>query len=172
MKIRTFFIASLFSPYFLWIILKAISTNTTPTSLDNNSILHFLLEIIYIAYVMGIWGWAVPYTALVIGLIIWSKNKSGQKLQKTSLYTPFLLSFLVAVEIIIVFLLLSIFDGAKSFFQGFIVIFLIVPFIHLYAAIVVAPLGYVFVFFNLIILKLLIRFRVIKADEEIMTSVQ
>jgi hypothetical protein len=166
MKIRTFFIASLFFPYFLWMIAKGISINSIPTSSRNNAILELPMEIFNVIYVSGIWVWAIPYTVLVIGLIKWSKNKSGPELQKTVLFAPLLLSLLVAIEIIIAALLLSALDGMQSFLGGLGGISLVAPFIYLYIAIVVTPTGYIFAFFSLAMLKFLIHFRVIKADEE------
>jgi len=172
MKVKTFFVVTLFFPYLCWIIVKAI-TITTPASSHHNSILELfsrLLNFINFIYVSTIWGWGIPYAILVIGLLIWSRNKSSQRIYRAAFYSPLLLPFLVVIEIIIAFLSLSLLGGTQSFWKDLLVVLISVPVIYLFAAIVVTPLGYIFVGFGLVVFKLLVRFKAIKVDEESMPS--
>ena|SRR5687768_19100 len=45
-------------------------------------------------YGVGILYWGIPYTVLIVGFLIWGKNKSWQKMYKVAAYLPFILASL------------------------------------------------------------------------------
>jgi hypothetical protein len=49
-------------------------------------------------YAIGIILWGIPYTLLAIGLLIWSLKKSAPRIAKVFLFSPILLSILLAAE--------------------------------------------------------------------------
>jgi hypothetical protein len=49
-------------------------------------------------YAVGIILWGIPYTLLALGLLIWSRKKSASVIYKVFLFSPVLLSLLMAVE--------------------------------------------------------------------------
>ena len=53
-------------------------------------------------YTIGIVLWGIPYTILVLGLLLWSINKPAPIIYKVFAFSPFLLSILMAVEIALI----------------------------------------------------------------------
>jgi len=53
-------------------------------------------------YAIGIVLWGIPYTILAVGLLLWSINKSAPTIYKLFIFSPFMLSILMAVEIALV----------------------------------------------------------------------
>ena len=45
-----------------------------------------------LVYGFGIVFWGIPYTVLLVGFLIWSKNKSWQKIYQVTAYLPLALS--------------------------------------------------------------------------------
>jgi uncharacterized membrane protein HdeD (DUF308 family) len=99
MKPLTYFRLALLFPYVLWgicaIIFLLVSNLEIP---ENWNIV--LMPLLF--YVFGIILWFVPYTALAIGLWLWSRNKSTKPLSKSALLAPILLAILVSLEAILV----------------------------------------------------------------------
>jgi len=174
MKIKTFFILSLCIPYLCWISIKAISAITIPAGFDNSPSLQLIpkfLDFINFVFVSTIWGWGIPYTVLVVGLLIWSRNKSNRKIYMAAFYSPLFLPFLVVIEILMSLLLMPVLSGAQSFRDNPLILLLVTPVIFIYAAIVVTPLGYIFVGFGVLLFKLLVRLGIIEVDGESLPSV-
>ena len=53
-------------------------------------------------YTIGIVLWGIPYTILALGLLLWSINKPTPNIYKVFIFSPFLLSILMAVEIALI----------------------------------------------------------------------
>jgi amino acid transporter len=64
-----------------------------------------VLTVVGLLYGIGIVFWGIPYTILVIGLLIWSRNKSFNRIYKTLFYSPYLLSALTIIGFLITGLL-------------------------------------------------------------------
>ena len=108
-------------------------------------------------YAVGIILWGIPYTLLALGLLIWSRKKSASVIYKVFLFSPVLLSLLMAVEAALVS-----FSPQQS------------PLINLqnflsYAAVLVVPslaFGYVFIIVAFLFYKALNRLNMLKAETE------
>jgi hypothetical protein len=53
-------------------------------------------------YTIGIVLWGIPYTILIVGLLLWSINKPAPIIYKKFVFSPFLLSILTVVEIALI----------------------------------------------------------------------
>ena len=53
-------------------------------------------------YVIGIVLWGVPYTILALGLLLWSIKKPVSIIFKVFIFSPFLLSILMVIEIMLI----------------------------------------------------------------------
>lgn len=53
-------------------------------------------------YVIGIVLWGVPYTILALGLLLWSIKKPVSIIFKVFIFSPFLLSILMVIEIVLI----------------------------------------------------------------------
>ena len=53
-------------------------------------------------YTIGIVVWGIPYTILIVGLLLWSINKPALAIYKMFVYSPFMLSILTVVEIALI----------------------------------------------------------------------
>jgi len=53
-------------------------------------------------YAIGIVLWGIPYTILAIGLFLWSINKPVSAIYKVFAFSPFLLSILMVIEIVLI----------------------------------------------------------------------
>jgi len=53
-------------------------------------------------YTIGIFLWGIPYTILVLGLLLWSIKKPAATIYKMFVFSPILLSILTLIEIALV----------------------------------------------------------------------
>lgn len=53
-------------------------------------------------YAFGVILWFIPYTILVVGMWIWSRNKPARALYKLAILAPVLLSALMLIEVVLV----------------------------------------------------------------------
>lgn len=91
-------------PYFAW-GLALLFAYLAPVSAENlytaNAVFDALAGVASF-YAIGIVLWGIPYTILAVGLLLWSINKSAPTIYKLFIFSPFLLSILMAVEIALV----------------------------------------------------------------------
>jgi hypothetical protein len=108
-------------------------------------------------YAVGIILWGIPYTLLALGLLIWSRKKSASVIYKVFLFSPVLLSLLMAVEAALVSF--SPQQSTLINLQNFLS----------YAAVLVVPslaFGYVFIIVAFLLYKALSRLNMFKAETE------
>jgi hypothetical protein len=115
MKPKTFLILSLFLPYLFWImtlLLMALPTNST------------IQEIVIgfsFFYSFGILFWGVPYTTLVIGIILWSRKKSAKEVYRVLAQSPLWLALITLGEFLLVFFYSALTsDPPTDFTRGFV----------------------------------------------------
>ncbi|MBN1451756.1 MAG: hypothetical protein JW963_12135 [Anaerolineales bacterium] len=53
-------------------------------------------------YTIGILLWGIPYTILAVGLFLWSINKPAPTIYKVFAFSPFVLSILMVIEILLI----------------------------------------------------------------------
>lgn len=94
MNPRTYFRLALLFPYLLWGICALITFLLS--SLEFRAL--DWLVIPFMIYALGIILWLVPYTALAVGMWIWSRNKSTAALYKLALIAPLLFFVLMFIE--------------------------------------------------------------------------
>jgi len=99
MKSKTFLRWSLTFPYLFWVISApmAFIPYTATQNIPLLDPIRVVLTVIGLLYGIGIIFWGIPYTILVIGLLIWSRNKSSNRIYKALFYSPFLLSALTVI---------------------------------------------------------------------------
>jgi hypothetical protein len=105
--------------------------------------------------------WYVPYTLLVIYLLIWSIRKTSDQIFKRYKFAPVLLMFLAAGLYTILFLI-GLVLGDDSELGGILMIFGIAAVTAFPASLI---LGYAFVGISLLIYKLFLRMGWVKEDE-------
>src|SRR5688572_25355602 len=163
MKPKTFLIAMLFLPYVCWLV--ALLLSTSRNSLIDYPVLGSILGILIFASVIfmgGIVFWGIPYTLLVIGLLIWSKNKSATKIYIVFFYSPLLLTALTTILFLIIGLGSALISGfqtalAENLFSSIWFSFL--------AALGIGIFGYFFVGISAGIYKILEYLKIIKNEE-------
>ena len=91
-------------PYVAWGITLLFATLFSVSAENSYTTNRFFDVIVGVAsfYTIGIFLWGIPYTILVIGLLLWSINKSASTIYKLFFYSPFLLSILMTFEIALV----------------------------------------------------------------------
>jgi len=99
MKPRTYFGLALLFPYILWGICALIVFLLSSQEMSEAWNL-VLMPIAF--YTFGIILWLVPYTLLVAGMWIWSRNKSTAALYKLARLAPILLFPLLLIEAVLV----------------------------------------------------------------------
>ena len=105
--------------------------------------------------------WYVPYTLLVIYLLIWSIRKTSDQIFKRFKFAPVLLMFLAGGLYTILFLV-GLLLGDESELGGILMIFGIAAVAAVPASLI---LGYTFVGISLLIYKLFSRMGWVKEDE-------
>lgn len=99
MKPLSYFRLALLFPYILWGICASIFFVVSKLDIPENWNI-VLMPLVF--YVFGILLWFIPYTALAIGLWIWSRNKSTMSLSKSAMLAPILLAILISLEAVLV----------------------------------------------------------------------
>ena len=105
--------------------------------------------------------WYVPYTLLVVYLLIWSVRKTSDQIFKLYKFAPVILMFLAAGLYTILFLV-GLVLGDDSELGGILMIFGIAAVVAVPASLI---LGYAFVGISLLIYKLFLRMGWVKEDE-------
>jgi len=91
-------------PYVAWGIALSFAyliSASADNSHNTNTFFDVLTGIVSF-YTIGIFLWGIPYTILAAGLLLWSINKSAPTIYKLFVFSPFLLSILMGVEIALV----------------------------------------------------------------------
>ena len=105
--------------------------------------------------------WYVPYTLLVVYLLIWSVRKTSDQIFKLYKFAPVLLMFLAAGLYTILFLI-GLVLGDDSELGGILMIFGIAAVVAVPASLI---LGYAFVGISLLLYKFFLRLRWVVEDE-------
>ncbi|HEX2990749.1 MAG TPA: hypothetical protein VHO49_08720 [Anaerolineales bacterium] len=108
--------------------------------------------------------WYVPYTLLVVYLLIWSIRKTTDQIFKRYKFAPVILMLLAAGLYTILFLL-GLALGIDSELGGILTIFGIAAVVAVPASVI---LGYAFVGISLLLYKLFLRMGWVEEDERLM----
>lgn len=103
MKPQNYFRFSLFIPYLLWVLCLLIALPVTKINAEYPP----LWDIIFMPamfYLIGVLFWFLPYTILAITLWLWSAGKPVPALRRAGLISPVLFSFLIIIEVSILFI--------------------------------------------------------------------
>jgi hypothetical protein len=98
MNAKTLLRAILFLPYLAWLIMLPL------TNLPTTSMFQLVVVGVSVAYLVGIFYWGVPYTILVVGLLLWSRNKSEKEFDVFLSCSPILLALLTIAELTVLYL--------------------------------------------------------------------
>jgi hypothetical protein len=98
MNSKTLLRGILFLPYLAWLI--AIPLANLPTT----PMFSFAVVGVSGAYLVGIVFWGIPYTILVIGLLLWSGNKSAKEFDAVLPRSPLLMALLTVAELSVLYL--------------------------------------------------------------------
>ena len=91
-------------PYLAWgiaLLVVSLISASAGKSEAPNAILEALTGVASI-YTIGIVLWGIPYTILTVGLLLWSIEKPAPTIYKVFVFSPFLLSVLMIVEIALI----------------------------------------------------------------------
>ena len=158
MKPKTLLLSLLFLPYLIWAI--AIPFMALPTK----SILQGIVTGFSIVYTLGIVFWGIPYTALVIGVLFWSKKKSAKEIYAVLSQSPLWLVLITVAELLVVYLYLVLTSEIRfsplEDIGNLVVYFFIAMF-------VIFIYGYVFVFLSKGVYSIFDRLKWIKDEEGI-----
>jgi hypothetical protein len=114
-------------PYFAWglaLLFATLVSVSTENSYTKNVIFDALAGVASF-YTIGIVLWGIPYTILAVGLLLWSINKPTLLIYKVFVFSPFLLSILMTVEIALVSLWppqAPSLEGAMEFLSSILVV--------------------------------------------------
>jgi len=87
-------------PYFAWglaLLFAYMVTVSAENSYTANAVFDALAGVASF-YAIGIVLWGIPYTILAVGLLLWSINKSAPTIYKLFIFSPFMLSILMALK--------------------------------------------------------------------------
>lgn len=91
-------------PYFAWgitLLFVSLVSASAGNSQTPNAFFDVIMGVASI-YTIGIVIWGIPYTILALGLLLWSINKPATTIYKVFVFSPFLLSILMIVEIALI----------------------------------------------------------------------
>jgi len=91
-------------PYFAWgiaLLFVSLVSVSAGNSYTPNAFLDALAGVASF-YTIGIVLWGIPYTILVVGLLLWSIKKPAPTIYKVFVFSPFLLFILTVVEIALI----------------------------------------------------------------------
>ena len=94
----------LLAPYLAWgvSLLFAFLVSEPVGNLYTSNVFFDALTGVTSFYVIGIVLWGVPYTILALGLLMWSIKKPVPIIFKVFVFSPFLLSILMVIEILLI----------------------------------------------------------------------
>jgi hypothetical protein len=126
---------------------------------DSSSTILSAFGLLAWVYSLGVIFWGIPYTILVLGLLVWSRKKSLKTIYNALFYSPFLLSILMIGEVVVFTNVIPIriptlLDMLNLVWFSFL---LVIPSLLF---------GYLFVGIGGIIYKVLERLKLIKQDIE------
>jgi len=93
-------------PYFAWglaLLFALVVNRLVAGPLAQNAFFEALAGLATV-FSIAILGWGIPYSLLVVGLFLWSLNKPAPRIYRAILYSPLLLSILMAAEIVLIFI--------------------------------------------------------------------
>jgi hypothetical protein len=105
--------------------------------------------------------WYIPYTILVIYLLIWSIGKTTNQIITRYKFAPLMLMFL-SMAIFAILFLIGLLLGSESDASGILMIFGVAAVVTIPASLI---LGYLFVGISLLLYKLLIKTGFIKDED-------
>ena len=91
-------------PYLAWgvsLLIAYLVSGPTSNFHTSNTFFEALTGVVSF-YVIGIVLWGIPYTILALGLLIWSIKKPVPNIFKVLIFSPFLLSILMVIEILLI----------------------------------------------------------------------
>ena len=91
-------------PYLAWglsLVFAYLASRPVGNMYTSNAYFEALTGVVSF-YVIGIVLWGIPYTILALGLLLWSIKKSVPIIFKMFIFSPFLLSILMVIEIVLI----------------------------------------------------------------------
>jgi len=92
------------APYLAWgfsLVLAYLASRPAGNMYTSNTFIEALTGVVSF-YVIGIVLWGIPYTILALGLLLWSIKKPVPTIFKVFIFSPFLLSILMVLEIVLI----------------------------------------------------------------------
>ena len=170
-KPKTFLLTSLLLPYLIWLI-SFIPFSISHDLTKDYPTLDFLLGLstfFSLAYTFGVVFWGIPYTTLVIGLLIWSRNKSVKRVYTALFYSPLLMVPVTMAGFLIVFFYSVIMSEPRI--PLLLINVLSFVWFSFTAAIFITVFGYFFVGISAGAYQMLKYLKVIKSEEEITQNI-
>ena len=94
----------LLAPYLAWgvsLVFTYLVSGSGRNLYTSNTFFEVLTGVVSF-YVIGIVLWGIPYTILALGLLLWSIKKPVPTIFKVFIFSPFLLSILMVLEIVLI----------------------------------------------------------------------
>ena len=94
----------LLAPYLAWgvsLVFTYLVSGSGRNLYTSNTFFEVLTGVVSF-YVIGIVLWGIPYTILALGLLLWSIKKPVPAIFKVFIFSPFLLSILMVIEIVLI----------------------------------------------------------------------
>ena len=110
MKSHTYLRLSLLLPYALWAImalLASIQGLSENTSLLGETVEFRNVGFLAALFLVGIFFWFIPYTLLVLGLLLWSRKKEVKAIVRVFALSPIILTALILLEVNVLSILLE-----------------------------------------------------------------
>ena len=155
-KPKTLLLSLLFLPYLIWVVAARFM------GIPLDSFLNTLVASFSIVYAIGIAFWGVPYTVMVIGTLVWSRNKSEKEVYMALSRSPRLLAVITAICFFLVYWYLVLTSEIR--FSPIEDLFNLVWY-SLLAMLGIFIYGYVFVFLSKGIYKVFEHFKLIKSED-------
>jgi hypothetical protein len=91
-------------PYSAWVITLLFDLLVRGLASNPDAPNAFFNALVDVAsfYTVGIVVWGIPYTILAVGLLLWSINKPAPNIYKVFIFSPFLLSILMVIEVALI----------------------------------------------------------------------
>jgi hypothetical protein len=164
MKAKTVLLLLLFLPYLIWLI-------TIPAmGMPFDSVVNTFLAGFSFVYAFGIIFWGIPYTTFVIGMLIWSINKSAKEIYSALSQSPLSLALITLTESVILFFVLlfsGLISGERSPILDVIGGLFNIIIYALIAMIGIFIYGYAFVFLGRAVYRTFERLKWIKDEEAV-----
>ena len=164
MRPKSFLLAMLFLPYVIWIVSFLLSSLSQDLAKDSRilGVLLGISNLFSLLFGIGIVFWGVPYTVLVIGLLVWSRNKPVESIFKALFFSPLLLAALFVFG----FLLWPLLSAILTIQLPTLADWINVVWYAFLAAMLSLVFGYLFVGLGLVLYKVFLYLRIIKSDPD------